>query len=42
MVHVLAVDNFGQLDVIFNNAGIGVQKPTHELTAEEYKRDHRH
>jgi NAD(P)-dependent dehydrogenase (short-subunit alcohol dehydrogenase family) len=33
-----AVDKFGQLDVIFNNAGIGVQKPTHELTAEEYKR----
>ena len=33
-----AVDKFGQLDVIFNNAGIGVQTPTHELTAEEYKR----
>ena len=33
-----AVDTFGQLDVIFNNAGIGVQTPTHELTAEEYKR----
>lgn len=33
-----AVDKFGQLDVIFNNAGIGVQKPTHELTPEEYKR----
>ena len=33
-----AVDKFGQLDVIFNNAGIGIQKPTHELTAEEYKR----
>ena len=33
-----AVDTFGQLDVIFNNAGIGIQKPTHELTDEEYKR----
>ncbi|KAB7668387.1 SDR family NAD(P)-dependent oxidoreductase [Bacillus sp. B1-b2] len=33
-----AVDTFGQLDVIFNNAGIGVQTPTHELTTEEYKR----
>ncbi|MFC7687970.1 SDR family NAD(P)-dependent oxidoreductase [Ureibacillus sp. GCM10028918] len=33
-----AVKQFGQLDIIFNNAGIGIQKPTHELTAEEYKR----
>lgn len=33
-----AVDTFGQLDVIFNNAGIGIQKPTHEITDEEYKR----
>ena len=33
-----AVDQFGQLDIIFNNAGIGIQKPTHELTDEEYKR----
>ena len=33
-----AVDTFGQLDVIFNNAGIGIQNPTHELTDEEYKR----
>jgi NAD(P)-dependent dehydrogenase (short-subunit alcohol dehydrogenase family) len=33
-----AVDTFGQLDIIFNNAGIGIQKPTHELTAEEYQR----
>jgi len=32
------VKHFGSLDVIFNNAGIGVQTPTHELTAEEYKR----
>ncbi|MED4056358.1 SDR family NAD(P)-dependent oxidoreductase [Niallia taxi] len=33
-----AVKHFGKLDIIFNNAGVGVQKPTHELTAEEYKR----
>ncbi|MEK9200143.1 SDR family NAD(P)-dependent oxidoreductase [Ureibacillus sp. 179-F W5.1 NHS] len=32
------VSQFGQLDIIFNNAGIGIQKPTHELTDEEYKR----
>ncbi|WP_150271305.1 SDR family NAD(P)-dependent oxidoreductase [Paenibacillus tepidiphilus] len=32
------VKHFGKLDVIFNNAGIGVQKPSHELTDEEYKR----
>lgn len=32
------VKQFGKLDIIFNNAGVGVQKPTHELTAEEYKR----
>ncbi|MCM3781366.1 SDR family oxidoreductase [Neobacillus mesonae] len=32
------VKQFGKLDVIFNNAGIGVQKPSHELTDEDYKR----
>ncbi|MBY0014574.1 SDR family NAD(P)-dependent oxidoreductase [Paenibacillus typhae] len=32
------VKRFGQLDIMFNNAGIGVQKPSHELTDEEYKR----
>ncbi|MFS0749946.1 SDR family NAD(P)-dependent oxidoreductase [Oceanobacillus sp. 1P07AA] len=32
------VDSFGQLDIIFNNAGIGIQKPTHELTDEDYKK----
>lgn len=31
------VDTFGKLDIIFNNAGIGIQKPTHEITDEEYK-----
>ncbi|AIQ45014.1 short-chain dehydrogenase [Paenibacillus sp. FSL R7-0273] len=32
------VKRFGKLDIMFNNAGIGVQKPSHELTDEEYKR----
>lgn len=32
------VKQFGKLDVIFNNAGVGVQKPSHELTDEEYQR----
>lgn len=32
------VKRFGRLDIIHNNAGIGVQSPTHELTDEEYKR----
>jgi NAD(P)-dependent dehydrogenase (short-subunit alcohol dehydrogenase family) len=32
------VNHFGKLDVIFNNAGIGIQKPTHELTDEDYKK----
>lgn len=32
------VKQFGKLDVMFNNAGVGVQKPSHELTDEEYKR----
>lgn len=29
---------FGKLDVIHNNAGVGIQKPSHELTDEDYKR----
>ncbi|MBM7837218.1 NAD(P)-dependent dehydrogenase (short-subunit alcohol dehydrogenase family) [Alkalihalobacillus xiaoxiensis] len=32
------VETYGQLNVIFNNAGIGIQKPTHELTYEEYQK----
>lgn len=32
------VDTFGRLDIMVNNAGIGILKQTHELTDEEYKR----
>ena len=31
------VDNYGQLDIIVNNAGVGILKDTHELEYEEYK-----
>ncbi|UOQ46599.1 glucose 1-dehydrogenase [Gracilibacillus caseinilyticus] len=31
-----AVEQFGQVDIIFNNAGIGVQGMTHELSYEDY------
>lgn len=32
------VEHFGQLDIIFNNAGIGHQIPTHELSYEDYNK----
>ncbi|RIU90136.1 SDR family NAD(P)-dependent oxidoreductase [Oceanobacillus picturae] len=32
------VEHFSRVDIIVNNAGIGIQKPTHEVTEEEYKR----
>jgi NAD(P)-dependent dehydrogenase (short-subunit alcohol dehydrogenase family) len=35
-VVVAALDNFGGLDILFNNAGGGVRKPFHELTDEEW------
>jgi NAD(P)-dependent dehydrogenase (short-subunit alcohol dehydrogenase family) len=31
------VDTYGQLDIIVNNAGVGILKDTHELEYEEYK-----
>lgn len=31
------VDKYGQLDIIVNNAGVGILKDTHELEYEEYK-----
>ncbi len=33
-----AVEKFGRLDVMFNNAGIGIQGMTHELSYEDYKK----
>ena len=33
-----AAGQFGQVDVVFNNAGIGVNKPSDELTFEEWRR----
>ena len=32
------VEKYGKLDIMVNNAGIGVQKASHELTDEEYKK----
>lgn len=31
-----ALEHFGRLDILFNNAGVGVRKPIHELTDEEW------
>lgn len=32
------VKNFGRLDIMINNAGIGILSPTHELSFEDYNR----
>jgi NAD(P)-dependent dehydrogenase (short-subunit alcohol dehydrogenase family) len=32
----LAVDRFGALDILFNNAGVGIRKRIHELSDEEW------
>ncbi len=31
-----ALDAFGKLDILYNNAGVGVHKPLHEFTDEEW------
>lgn len=33
-----AVDTYGKLDIIVNNAGVGILAATHELTSEDYHR----
>ena len=37
-----AVDKFGKLDIMYNNAGIGVTSPLLEHTDELYLQDHSH
>ena len=32
------IEKHGRVDVLFNNAGIGATKPTHEVTYEEYRK----
>src|SRR5690606_30658843 len=37
-IYDVALDTFGKVDILFNNAGIGAVKPTEELTYAEWRR----
>ena len=37
-VYAQAAEKYGQVDIVFNNAGIGKVTPTHELSYEEWRR----
>lgn len=37
-IYVQAVEAYGQVDIVFNNAGIGKVTPTHELSYDEWRK----
>ncbi|MEZ0481370.1 SDR family NAD(P)-dependent oxidoreductase [Planococcus sp. SSTMD024] len=37
-VYAQAAETYGQIDIVFNNAGIGKVTPTHELSYEEWRK----
>ncbi|WP_272030013.1 SDR family NAD(P)-dependent oxidoreductase [Oceanobacillus kimchii] len=37
-IYTTALDTFGKVDILFNNAGIGAVKPTEELTYAEWRK----